>query len=248
MPLVLTAEDFVMPRLSFDCEELLHWWEPKTDMSFIFDFNWSSLQQLREATTMFLTARLYSMAQKATQSITESGSPRLKTMMASNPQTPADLLEFLTIVGSNSVVVRVAENLNTGKDTLTRLAFSNDPEIRAAVADNPNTPETCFKRLTNDESVDVRYRLAENPLAPAGCLYNLLRDENPYVSARARATLSRILAETVAMSSQMIAESEQRPQLVRNNCERVDKQLVDELNTICGCDLVSIEFSLPEAI
>ncbi|MBX9719992.1 MAG: hypothetical protein K2X81_01250 [Candidatus Obscuribacterales bacterium] len=218
-------------------------------MSFIFQFNWSSLQQLREATTIYLSARLYAMAQRVQQAVSESGCPKLKTIMASNPETPAELLDFLTIVGSTSVVIRVAENPNTSKETLSKLAFHNDAEVRAAVAENTNASESCFKRLANDMSADVRFRLAENPHAPAAVLYNLLRDENPYVSARARKTLSRILYNTITESTRMMAEeTELRPELIsQSSNKQLNRQLMENLHTSTGCDVFTMEFSRPEA-
>lgn len=227
-----------MPKLSFDCEELLHWWEPKSDISFIFNFNWCSLQQLREAITIFLSARLYAVAQRAAQAVHETGSPRLKMLMASNPHTPSDLLDYLCEVGSGQVLVRVAENPNTSKDTLAKLAFSHDPEVRAAIADNPSTPESCYKRLVCDESADVRYRIAENPHVPITSLYTLLRDENPYVCQRAKHTLARILTNTILLAGKTLDESGHlptRPALVfHERIEPINPQLVEELTDICG--------------
>jgi hypothetical protein len=235
-----------MPRLSFDCEELLHWWEPKSDVSFIFDYNWRSLQQLREAITLFLSARLYEVSHRAAGAIAEMGCPRLKTMIASNPQTPPEMLEFLSEVSPLSVLIRVAENPNTGKATLSKLASHENADVRAAVADNAGTPESSFRRLVNDESVDVRYRIAENPHAPADSLYTLLKDENPYVNQRARLTLFRILSNTIALSTRRMAEeSELQPDFQRHDFSTVlNQQLVEELSSICGSP--AIESFAPE--
>lgn len=235
-----------MPRLSFDCEELLHWWEPKTDISFIFNFNWRSLQQLREAITVFLSARLFSVAQRAAQSISETGCPHLKCLLASNPNTPADLLDYLLEVSNSQIHVRIAENPNTSKETLSKLAFSHDPDVRAAIVDNPGTPESCFKRLINDESVDVRYRIAENPHAPLTSLYSLLRDENPYVSQRARQTLARILSNTLALAGRK-ETAEFRPELTlapEDPVSRLNLQLLEDMNEID--ELITLDYSVPK--
>ena len=229
-----------MPRLNFDCEELLHWWEPKTDISFIFNFNWRSLHQLRDAITIFLSARLHAVANRAAESIRETGCPQLKSMIASNPQTPADLLDFLSIVSHPSVLIRIAENPQTGKDTLSRLAFHDNSEVRCAVVDNSNTPESCYKRLSSDESVDVRYRLAENPHAPLTSLYNLLKDENPYVSHRARMTLTRIINNTLALSQQLLEEELQAPEWQETERSRA---MIKELSDICSGELISVDFA-----
>lgn len=233
-----------MPRLSFDCEDLLHWWEPKTDVSFIFNFSWHSLQQLREAITIFLSARLYAVSQRANRAIIETGCPRLKMMIASNPDTPADMLDFLVQVSPVAVIARIAENPNAGRNTLTRLAFHPDPTVRSAVADNPNTPESCFKRLTSDESVDVRFRIAENPQAPVSSLNALLRDENPYVSNRAHQTLARLLTNAFAIKVREVEEKE--PELNSDFSTLFSSQLVEGLNVVCGFDYAAVESFAPE--
>lgn len=230
-----------MAKLSFDCEELLHWWEPNHDLSFIFNFSWCNLQQLREAITIYLSARLRTASKRASAAISETGCPRLKSMLASNPQTPAEMLEYLTEVSPSATIVRVAENPNTSKETLSKLAFHEDADVRAAVAENANTPESCFKRLIYDESSDVRYRIAENPNVPVASLYALVKDENPFVSHRAKQTLSRILSDTISLSRKiMAAESQLRAEPLSPFCSTpYERQLIQELNDICGFDFVS---------
>lgn len=230
-----------MPRLNFDCEELLHWWEPKTDISFIFNFNWRSLHQLRDAITIFLSARLYAVAQRAAESIRESGCSQLKSMIASNPQTPGDLLDFLSHVSHSSILVRIAENPQATKETLSRLAFHDDSDVRCAVVDNSNTPDSCYKRLVNDESADVRYRLAENPHAPLTSLYNLLKDENPYVVQRAKLTITHIINNTIALSQLAESDDEEQPKLQEFYSQR-SRMMLEELTEICASELISIDF------
>lgn len=236
-----------MPRLNFDCEELLNWWEPKADVSFIFNFNWRSLQQLREAISIFLCSRLHKAAQRGTIAITETGCPRMKDMLASNPNTPGDLLDFLCQVSPRQTLIRVAENPSASKDTLTRLCFHEDAEVRAAVADNPNTPECCYKRLMSDESADVRYQLAENSHTPATILYSLFRDENPYVSHRARQTLGRILSETILETNKLMAPAtELNPNLLEMNTS-INARFLNELNDLCGNEFVAADFNVQES-
>jgi hypothetical protein len=168
--------------------------------------------------------------------------------MASNPAMPADLLEFLSEVSPKSVLIRIAENPSTARETLSKLAFHDDADVRTAVADNASTPESVFKRLASDQSADVRYRVAENPQAPVASLYALLKDDNPYVCHRARQTLSRILSDSITASTRMmvVEEIELRPDLVRQDLSaRFNKQLIEELNDICGCDVISLRFSPP---
>lgn len=225
-----------MQRLELDCEELLNWWEPKSDISYIFRFNWRSLQQLREAVTLFLSARLNAMAQRASLAVSETGCNHLKSIIASNPETPSDMLEFLAGVSPPRVLVRIAENTNTASNTLGKLALSEDSEVRMAVAENHNSPQSCLELLVDDPSVDVRYRLAENPNAPITLLYKALKDENPYVSCRARKTLARILTNTISMSARLMADdSELRHDLLKDDpSRRFAARLMAELSETLG--------------
>ena len=224
-----------MQRLELECEELLNWWEPKSDISFIFRFNWSSLQQLREAVTIFLSARLHAVAEKARQAVMETGCPRLKSMIASNPDTPDDMLDYLAIVSPSSVLVRIAENKNTAGHTLCRLAYEESAEVRMAVADNANSPESAFERLMIDGSADVRYRVAENPHAPLTVLYRALRDENPYVACRARQTLAAILKNTISNHSRRENEAPMPLDAFRDEAtQRFAAKLMAELNETLG--------------
>lgn len=233
-----------MSRLNFDSEELLHWWEPKTDLSFIFDFDWKSIHHMKDAVTYYLSARLHAVSQRATRGIMEDGCPQLKRMMASNPQTSPELLDFLSCVSDEAALVRIAENPNTSRETLSVLAFHNDAEVRCAVADNINTPDTCFKRLAMDESSDVRYRVAENPSAPLASLYAVLKDENPYVSQRAKRTLSRILLNSIAEVCVPLSQSTNEVSAHSEETQRIEdgKTIIAELNEICGYDFMAVEF------
>ena len=222
-----------MQRLELDCEELLNWWEPKSDISFIFRFNWRSLQQLREAVTLFLSARLHGVSQRALKSVSETGCNRLKGLVASNPESPSDMLDYLTHVSPIGVLVRVAENPNTSSQTLSRLAQHEDSEVRMAVAENANCPALCMEKLAEDPCSDVRYRLAENPHAPLTVLYKALKDENPYVSQRARKTLARILTNTISVSAHLMnTESEMNKEILDDR--RFAEHLMKELNETLG--------------
>lgn len=244
-----------MHRLNIDCEELLHWWEPKTDISFIFNFNWQSLHELRDAISLFLASRLQAAATRSTQSISESPCLALKNKVAGNPATPPDLLDYLAEVSPPSVQIRIAENPNCARETLSRLAFSPDPEVRAAIIDNKNTPESCYKRLVHDESPDVRFAVAESPHVPLTSLYTLLKDENPYVAGRAKETLARILRHTIKLASIAVSEeSEMRPVgmlgaetnlLLPESSEIPNRQLYAELKEP-GCEFISVEIKRSE--
>lgn len=223
-----------MHRLDLDCEELLNWWEPKADISYIFRFNWRSLQQLREAVTLFLSARLHSVSLRARKAVTETGCKHLKAMLASNPETPSDMLDYLTYVSPNDILVRIAENPNTSSQTLSRLAQHEDVDVRVAVAENANSPNSCLERLIDDECVDVRFRLAENPNAPLPILYKALRDENPYVINRSKKTLARILTNTISLSAQMMMSEDSEIGRSTMNDEHFAEHLMAELNETLG--------------
>ena len=188
--------------LRFD--QLLAWWEPRADIAFIFSFNWKTINQLREAITMFLSARLHALAFQASKKLTESGSRATKLLLASNPESPGELLDYLTVIGDTQIVVRVAENSSTSQRTLEKLSGHTCPAVRCAVADNTNTSEVCLLSLAQDEDADVRYCLAENPNLPINVLYVLLKDENPYVSLRATTTLNRRLSNTIESSPKQL--------------------------------------------
>lgn len=114
----------------------------------------------------------------------------LHKFVASFPGTPGEVLEELRRCGHSEVLIRIAENPKTREHTLLELACDPDPEVRAAVLENANTPMTAIWQLSADPSDDVRYRQAEVLTTPLRILVRHLKDENPYISARARQTLS----------------------------------------------------------
>lgn len=111
--------------------------------------------------------------------------------IATNPETPGDILELLAKQASSYVLERVADNPNTPSVVLRELALHDCSDVRSAVADNP-TAGGMMWILAADPSPDVRYHVAENPFAPIALLEMLCEDENPYVSTRASETLNRL--------------------------------------------------------
>lgn len=176
-------------------DQLLSWWELKADIGFILSFNWRHAEQLKEAITMFLSARLNHLACQASKMLAECGSHSTKMLLASNPQSPAELLEYLTEISTEDILLRIAENSSTSALTLEKLAYHSSSNVRQAVAENSNTPESCLFQLASDEAADIRYCLAENPRVPFSVLYLLTDDENPYIGARARKTLGQLLSD-----------------------------------------------------
>jgi len=72
----------------------------------------------------------------------------------------------------------LASNPNTPPEILTILARDEDEVVRRRVADNPNTPPEILTILARDEDYDVRCRVTENPKAPLGALINICLDND----------------------------------------------------------------------
>lgn len=132
-----------------------------------------------------------------TSSTLGSEEMRTKLAMAVNPNTPAKVLAELADTAPECVLERIAENPRASADVLSKLAQHCCSTVRVAVAENTNTVLDVLLGLVQDESVDVRYSIAENHSMPFGILEALTDDENPYVSMRARKTLSRLVENNV---------------------------------------------------
>ncbi len=117
---------------------------------------------------------------------------RIHLLLASNPNTPASILDNLANKNSPALLERIAENPRTHTDTLSRLAVHDNPRVRAAVAENSSLPESIMWRLANDIHPDVRLRLAESYSLPFSILQTLAEDSNPYVQMRAQKTINRL--------------------------------------------------------
>jgi hypothetical protein len=121
----------------------------------------------------------------------------VRWLIATHPDSPAAVLDFLSNTDKEDLLVRIAENPQAATPTLARLAQSPYASVRIAVADNANTPIHIIKGLSHDDGLDVRYALAENPALPASILTELGNDENAYVSMRAKKTMQRRNPATV---------------------------------------------------
>lgn len=184
----------------------------REDLSFIVRFNWKTSDHLKEAIQVLLAARLAAACndlpsvaehsatgwgcRKRTDLLDEAEFERVRMQIASNPNTPPAVLEYLAKSATPRVLERIAENSRTPIELLEKLARSPLSNVRAAVADNSNTPEEILEVLVRDTDTDVRYRMAENPCMPVGMLAKLVLDENPYISARAAQTMTKIAAGT----------------------------------------------------
>lgn len=181
----------------------------REDLSFIVRFNWKTSDHLKEAIQVLLAARLAEACQselpavvepsatgwgcrKRTDLLNEEEFERTRMQIASNPNTPPAVLEYLAKSATPKVLERIAENPRAPVCLLEKLSRSPLANVRAAVSENCNTPEETLELLTQDIDPDVRYRMAENHLMPVGLLAKLALDDNPYVVARASQTLARL--------------------------------------------------------
>lgn len=119
----------------------------------------------------------------------EADSPRIRYMVAGNPSTRNNVLNFLAKQPDATVARRVAENPNVHGSTLVFLARHEVATVRLAVAENATAPECVLLTLARDEDADIRYAMAENHNSPLSVLEVLSADENPFVSVRADQTL-----------------------------------------------------------
>lgn len=112
--------------------------------------------------------------------------------IASDPETPSELLEPLARTDNERLLERIAEHPNVTPFLLEILASHPSPDVRAAVAENPKVPDDILDELCNDSHPDVRYRIAENPNTRPERLASLTEDSNPYVAHRAKLTLMKM--------------------------------------------------------
>jgi len=128
---------------------------------------------------------------EAAEGIENQHTHYVRWLIATHPDSPSAVLDYLSTIDKEELLVRIAENPQAATPTLARLAQSPYASVRIAVSDNPNTPIHVIKMLTHDEGLDVRYALAENPALPASILAELSNDENAYVAVRAKKTMAR---------------------------------------------------------
>ncbi|MDM8523208.1 DUF2330 domain-containing protein [Desulfococcaceae bacterium HSG8] len=102
----------------------------------------------------------------------------VRTCLAGNPNSPADILKKLTNDHVPYVRKSVADNPNTSADILIMLARDENSEVRRSVAGNPNSPPDILIMLAKDEYSYVRFFVAGNPNTPADILIMLAKDEN----------------------------------------------------------------------
>ncbi|MCC7529925.1 MAG: HEAT repeat domain-containing protein [Candidatus Melainabacteria bacterium] len=132
----------------------------------------------------------------------------VRRVVASNPNTPRQVLERLASEESPVIRRHVALNPKTPVETLRKLAEDRETDVRLAVAENAQTPQEILTLLSNDQDMDVRYGVAENPHMPENILVELSQDDNPYIRCRALKTL-QMLAPDVQTRLKLIIQHQQ---------------------------------------
>jgi len=101
--------------------------------------------------------------------------------MASDPDTPADVLEKLSNDSDKDVRLWVAWNPSTPISILEKLANDPNVSVRRSVAQNPSTPIAIIEKLANDPDNWVRFGAAENSSTPITILEQFADDANEHV-------------------------------------------------------------------
>ncbi len=132
----------------------------------------------------------------------------VRRVVASNPNTPQQVLERLASEESAVIRRHVALNPKTPVETLKKLSEDRETDVRLAVAENAQTPQDILTFLSSDQDMDVRYGVAENPHMPENILVELTQDDNPYIRCRALKTL-QMLAPDVQTRLKLIIQQQQ---------------------------------------
>ena len=132
---------------------------------------------------------------------------QVRRIVASNPNTPAEVLSRLATDKSPAIRRCVAENPRTPHNTLSSLAKDVDPDVRLAISDNCRITSNTLSTLVKDPDVDIRYAIAENHQMPDEVLLALVLDENPYVRCRAIKTIERLSPNTQTRLQALITQS-----------------------------------------
>ena len=100
--------------------------------------------------------------------------------VASNPNTPVEILEQLNNSGQWDVDLRLAANPNTPVEILKHLAEENDTLLNDALAANPNTPVEILKHLAEKNDTWLNYDLADNPNATLSVLERITPEADDF--------------------------------------------------------------------
>lgn len=184
--------------------------EADEQLEFDFYFMWEWPEHIETSLRRLLWISLVEAAEPG--SSTTKHTAFIRWQIATYPESPAAVLDFLATLDEPALLTRIAENPQTWSVTLARLAQSQHAEVRIAVAEHANTPIDVLNALIADECLDVRYSMAENPALASKMLQQLAVDENAYVGHRATRTLARRNPAAVEQFPQRQQAQQQRQQ------------------------------------
>lgn len=170
----------------------------QSEFDFYLQFEWP--EHIETALRRMIWISLVEASERTVEQ--HSHTNYLRWLLATHPETPSIVLEFIARIGDCKLLERISEHQQASAITLRCLAQSEHASVRSAVAENSATPIDVLLQLIQDENPDVRYRMAENHALPATMLQQLCDDANVYVAARARKTLCRRSPATVQHLSQ----------------------------------------------
>jgi uncharacterized membrane-anchored protein YhcB (DUF1043 family) len=129
------------------------------------------------------------------QQLSKDSDREIRSLVASNPNTPTEILlklgkQFPEAVidnpifgllllenpGSYFVRISLARSLKTAIATLNKLAKDEDKLLRASVANNRITPSDLLEKLASDSDESVRLKVATNPNTSSKSLEKLAAD------------------------------------------------------------------------
>jgi hypothetical protein len=182
--------------------------DDQIELAFSVHFTWGYPDYVRQAFNLVLetnekwqsfTLESKLNWQQLRRLLEDADSERIRYIVAGNPNTPQNVLDFLARGRNHRVAMRVAEHPRTHSATLCRLAKHEHHQVRMAVAEHPAIAPETLEELASDEHADVRYVIAESFATAEAILEKLSHDENPYVSARASKTLAGMRQVAVAV-------------------------------------------------
>jgi hypothetical protein len=163
------------------------------DLAFAHSYNWKyPNQEVDAALKLLFSPGITEQEIEDAFSEMTADSLEMRCLLASNPNTPSELLALLSDCPQCKVLERVASNPQTSTGVLAKLAKSPSSDVKCAVAENGNSSIETIRELMHDDDIDVRFTLAENHNLPADVLQELAGDDNPYVAYRAQTTLMRL--------------------------------------------------------
>ena len=95
-----------------------------------------------------------------------------------NPNTPADVLEYLISNGTVRSKVELAKRSDLAANICELLSKDDAPRVRSTIAANSATPENILRTLAKDSQYSVRRGVASNPNTPEDVQLTLATDKS----------------------------------------------------------------------